>query len=202
MQRKKKSKMPYVNQKPAHSPITEHNREDEVAQIQAMMDPLHGAQRRPLLVLACVTNPGDKRIPCVYLAHELCLNKLNRTWMDSSTCQETLDSLIEAVNKTLMVDEEFISTQSPSEGPCGSEIGHPIRIQSDNATAVAFINRQGGNHSRTAMHEWQQNNTHGAVSPNDWLGDKDFTVQNTEASTLSGLLDGITWILAELGKKI
>ncbi|KAM4021352.1 F-box only protein 4 isoform 1-T2 [Anomaloglossus baeobatrachus] len=85
-----------------------HNREDEVAQIQAMMNPLHGAQRRPLLVLACVTNPGDKRIPCVYLAHELCLSKLNRSWM----------------------------------------------------------------------------------------------VQNTEASTLSGLLDGITWILAELGKKI
>ncbi|KAM3911941.1 F-box only protein 4 [Leptodactylus fuscus] len=86
----------------------QHNREEEVAQIQAMMNPLLGAQRRPLLVLACVTNPGDKRIPCVYLAHELCLNKLNRPWM----------------------------------------------------------------------------------------------VQNTEASTLYGLLDGIAWILAELGKKI
>ncbi|CAJ0931904.1 unnamed protein product, partial [Ranitomeya imitator] len=30
---------------------------------------------------------------------------------DSSTSQETLDSLIDAVNKTLQVDEEFVSTQ-------------------------------------------------------------------------------------------
>ncbi|XP_073429272.1 F-box only protein 4 [Dendrobates tinctorius] len=74
-----------------------HNREDEVAQIQAMMDPLHGAQRKPLLVLACVSNPGDKRIPCVYLAHELCLNKLNRTWMVQNTEACTLSGLLDGI---------------------------------------------------------------------------------------------------------
>ncbi|CAJ0923785.1 unnamed protein product [Ranitomeya imitator] len=44
-------------------------------------------------------------------------------------------------------------------------VGRPIRIQSDNATAVAYINRQGGTRSRREMTEWQQHNTHGLVSP-------------------------------------
>lgn len=74
-----------------------HNREEEVAQIQAMMDPLHGAQRRPLLVLACVTNPGDKRIPCIYLAHDLCLNQLNRPWMVQNTEASTLHGLLDGI---------------------------------------------------------------------------------------------------------
>lgn len=74
-----------------------HNREEEVAQIQTMMDPLLGAQRRPLLVLACVTNPGDKRIPCIYLAHELCLNQLNRPWMVQNTEASTLHGLLDGI---------------------------------------------------------------------------------------------------------
>ncbi|KAG8554235.1 hypothetical protein GDO81_003723 [Engystomops pustulosus] len=74
-----------------------HNRGEEVAQIQAMMDPLLGAQRRPMLVLSCVTNPEDKRIPCVYIAHELCLNNLNRQWMVQNTVASTLSGLSEGV---------------------------------------------------------------------------------------------------------
>ncbi|XP_040261751.1 F-box only protein 4 [Bufo bufo] len=74
-----------------------NNREEEVAQIQVMMDPLLGAQRRPLLVLSCVTNPGNKRIPCVYLAHELCLNRLNRPWMVQNTEASTLLGLLDGI---------------------------------------------------------------------------------------------------------
>ncbi|KAG9477957.1 F-box only protein 4 [Eleutherodactylus coqui] len=72
-----------------------HNREEEMAHIQAMVDPLLGAPRKPLLVLACVTNPGDKRIPCVYLAHELGLSKLNRPWMVQNTEASTLFGLLD-----------------------------------------------------------------------------------------------------------
>ncbi|XP_069842035.1 F-box only protein 4 isoform X2 [Dendropsophus ebraccatus] len=81
----------------AESSCKQHNREEEAAQIQVMMDPLLGAQRRPLLVLACVTNPGDKRVPCVYLAHELCLNKLNRPWMVQNTEASTLLGLLDGI---------------------------------------------------------------------------------------------------------
>ncbi|XP_056394740.1 F-box only protein 4 isoform X2 [Hyla sarda] len=80
----------------AETQIT-HNREEEVTQIQAMVDPLLGAQRRPLLLLACVTSPEHKRIPCVYLAHELCLNKLNRPWMVQNTEASTLHGLLDGI---------------------------------------------------------------------------------------------------------
>ncbi|XP_068127915.1 F-box only protein 4 [Hyperolius riggenbachi] len=84
----------YVANAEAHQ---RHNREEEVVQIMTMMDPHLGAQRRPLLVLACVTNPGDKRIPCVYLAHELCLNRLTRPWMVQNTEASTLAGLLEGI---------------------------------------------------------------------------------------------------------
>ncbi|XP_018423959.1 PREDICTED: F-box only protein 4 [Nanorana parkeri] len=84
----------YVANAEAHK---RHNREEEVAQIRTMMDPLLGPQRRPLLVLACVTNPGDKRVPCVYLAHDLCLSKLNRPWMVQNTEASTLSGLLEGI---------------------------------------------------------------------------------------------------------
>ncbi|XP_063794727.1 F-box only protein 4 [Pseudophryne corroboree] len=74
-----------------------HNRKEEVSKILAMMDPLMGPQRRPLLVLSCVSNPGDKRIPCVYLAHDLCLNKLNRPWMVQDTEASTLVGLLDGI---------------------------------------------------------------------------------------------------------
>ncbi|XP_075690338.1 F-box only protein 4 [Rhinoderma darwinii] len=84
----------YVANAEAHK---KHNREEEVAQIHAMMDPVLVTQRRPLLVLACVTNPGDKRVPCVYLAHDLCLNKLNRQWMVQNTEASTLFGLLDGI---------------------------------------------------------------------------------------------------------
>ncbi|KAM9329282.1 F-box only protein 4 [Gastrophryne carolinensis] len=74
-----------------------HNREEEVSQILAMMDPLLGPQRRPLLVLSCVSNPGEKRIPCVYLAHDLCLSVLNHPWMVQDTEASTLSGLLDGI---------------------------------------------------------------------------------------------------------
>ncbi|CAI9556692.1 unnamed protein product [Staurois parvus] len=85
----------YVANAEAH---TRHNRDEEVAQIMTMMDPNLGPLRRPLLVLACVTNPGDKRIPCVYLAHDLCLSNLNRPWMVQNTEASTLSGLLEGID--------------------------------------------------------------------------------------------------------
>ncbi|XP_053557217.1 F-box only protein 4 [Bombina bombina] len=74
-----------------------HNREEEVAQISAMTDPSLGSKRRPMLVLSCVTHPGNKRIPSVYMAHELCLNRLNRPWLVQNTEASTLSGLHEGI---------------------------------------------------------------------------------------------------------
>ncbi|KAM4708256.1 F-box only protein 4 [Discoglossus pictus] len=75
----------------------QHNREDEIAQLLAMTDPMLGPQKRPLLVLSCVTQPGGRRIPCVYMAHELCLNQLNRPWMVQDTEASTLLGLQDGI---------------------------------------------------------------------------------------------------------
>ncbi|KAM4708448.1 F-box only protein 4-like isoform 2-T3 [Discoglossus pictus] len=74
-----------------------HNREDEIAQILAMADPTLESQRRPFLILSCVTQPGDRRIPCIYMAHELCLNRLNRPWMVQDTEASTLSGLLDGI---------------------------------------------------------------------------------------------------------
>ncbi|KAM4809893.1 F-box only protein 4 [Rhinophrynus dorsalis] len=74
-----------------------HNRQDETAQILALTDPMLGPERRPLLVLSCVTHPGTRHIPCVYMAHELCLNKLNRPWMVQNTEASTLSGLLDGI---------------------------------------------------------------------------------------------------------
>ncbi|XP_072272752.1 F-box only protein 4 isoform X2 [Pyxicephalus adspersus] len=84
----------YVANAEAHK---RHNREEEVAQIMTMMDSHQGAQRKPLLVLACVTNPESKRIPCVYLAHDLCLGKLTQQWMVQNAVASTLYGLLEGI---------------------------------------------------------------------------------------------------------
>lgn len=59
----------------------EHDREEELAHILAMIDPALGPPNRPLLVLSCVSHFGVERIPCVYMAHQLQLNLLPRPWM-------------------------------------------------------------------------------------------------------------------------
>ncbi|XP_075040189.1 F-box only protein 4 [Mixophyes fleayi] len=84
----------YVANAKAH---IKHNRKKEVSKILAMLDPLMVSQKRPLLVLACVSSPGDKRIPCVYLAHDLCLNKLTRPWMVQDTEASTLVGLLDGI---------------------------------------------------------------------------------------------------------
>lgn len=74
-----------------------HNRPEEIAQILAMIDPTFGPQRRPLLVLSCVAQPGNKRIPCVYMAHELGLDKLQRPWLVQNTEASTLSGLLDGI---------------------------------------------------------------------------------------------------------
>lgn len=46
-----------------------------------MIDPALGPANRPLLVLSCVSHIGVKRIPSVYMAHQLQLNLLRQPWM-------------------------------------------------------------------------------------------------------------------------
>lgn len=46
-----------------------------------MIDPALGPPNRPLLVLSCVSHVSVKRIPCVYVAHQLQLNLLRQPWM-------------------------------------------------------------------------------------------------------------------------
>jgi len=59
----------------------DHDRQEELARILAMIDPALGPPNRPLLVLSCVSHMGMKRIPCVYVAHQLQLNLLRQPWM-------------------------------------------------------------------------------------------------------------------------
>ncbi|KAG8456673.1 hypothetical protein GDO86_002453 [Hymenochirus boettgeri] len=74
-----------------------HNRSLEIAQIQAMTDQTFGSRKRPLLVLSCVTHVERSRIPCVYVAHELGLNKLQRPWMVQDTEAVTLWGLLDGI---------------------------------------------------------------------------------------------------------
>ncbi|NP_001121213.1 F-box protein 4 L homeolog [Xenopus laevis] len=74
-----------------------HNRPEEMAQVLAMTDPTFGPLKRPLLVLSCIAQPGNKRIPCVYMAHELGLNKLQRPWMVQNTEASTLSGLLDGI---------------------------------------------------------------------------------------------------------
>lgn len=60
-----------------------HEREEEFAQIQAMTASDLGSSNRPVLVLSCVSRAGTRRIPCIYMAHELHLNRLARPWLVS-----------------------------------------------------------------------------------------------------------------------
>ncbi|XP_029433939.1 F-box only protein 4 isoform X2 [Rhinatrema bivittatum] len=84
----------YVANAEAHK---NHNRQDEYAHILAMTDPSLGPPNRPVLVLSCVTRAGVKRVPCVYMAHELCINLLTRPWMVQDTEVETLTGLLDGM---------------------------------------------------------------------------------------------------------
>ncbi|NXT25230.1 FBX4 protein, partial [Syrrhaptes paradoxus] len=74
-----------------------HDRQEELARILAMTDPGLGPPNRPLLVLSCVSHVGVKRIPCVYMAHQLQLNLLHRPWMVQDTVAATLSGLLSGI---------------------------------------------------------------------------------------------------------
>ncbi|XP_064358922.1 F-box only protein 4-like [Dromaius novaehollandiae] len=81
----------YVANAEAHK---KHDREEELAHILAMIDPALGPRNRPLLVLSCISHVDVKRIPCVYMAHQLQLNLLHQPWMVQDTVAATLDGLL------------------------------------------------------------------------------------------------------------
>ncbi|KYO29046.1 F-box only protein 4 isoform D [Alligator mississippiensis] len=74
-----------------------HDRQDELAHILAMIDPALGPQNRPVLFLSCTSYDGVKRIPCVYMAHQLQLNQLRQPWMVQDTVAANLTGLLNGV---------------------------------------------------------------------------------------------------------
>ncbi|XP_053156580.1 F-box only protein 4-like [Hemicordylus capensis] len=58
-----------------------HERQTECAQLAALLDPVLGPPDRPLLILSCISVPGTERIPCVYMAHQLQLDRHCQPWM-------------------------------------------------------------------------------------------------------------------------
>ncbi|KFR17903.1 F-box only protein 4, partial [Opisthocomus hoazin] len=84
----------YVANAEAHK---NHDRQEELARILAMIDPALGPPNRPLLVLSCVSHMGMKRIPCVYVAHQLQLNLLRQPWMVQDTVAATLAGLLNGI---------------------------------------------------------------------------------------------------------
>ncbi|NXB45920.1 FBX4 protein, partial [Leucopsar rothschildi] len=84
----------YVANAEAHR---EHDRQEELARILAMIDPALGPPNRPLLFLSCVSHTGVRRIPCVYVAHQLQLNLLHQPWMMQDVVAATLDGLLNGI---------------------------------------------------------------------------------------------------------
>ncbi|CAM4555221.1 F-box only protein 4 isoform X1 [Lepidochelys kempii] len=84
----------YVANAEAHK---KHDRQDEFAHILAMIDPTLGPPNRPVLILSCTSEVGIKRIPCVYMAHQLQLNLLSQPWMVQDSVAATLSGLLNGI---------------------------------------------------------------------------------------------------------
>ncbi|XP_063151782.1 F-box only protein 4 [Candoia aspera] len=84
----------YVADAEAHK---RHNRQTEFARMAAMLDPTLGPSARPLLILSCISYDRMERIPCVYLAHQLQLNLVDRPWMVQDTEAATLVGLLDGI---------------------------------------------------------------------------------------------------------
>ncbi|XP_072113617.1 F-box only protein 4 [Mobula birostris] len=80
----------------------EHNRGEEILQLQAMINPALGPPSRPLLVLCCVSRPDVQRIPCVYVSHQLRLSQLEVPWLAQDSEAETLDGFLEGIEWILL----------------------------------------------------------------------------------------------------
>ncbi|XP_015279962.1 PREDICTED: F-box only protein 4 [Gekko japonicus] len=84
----------YVADAEAHK---RHSRQTEVAQMAAMLNPALGPPGRPVLILTCIARAGIKRIPCIYMAHQLQLNALCQPWMVQDIEVATLDGLLDGI---------------------------------------------------------------------------------------------------------
>ncbi|XP_027719320.1 F-box only protein 4 isoform X2 [Vombatus ursinus] len=84
----------YVANGEAHK---RHEWQDEFSHIMAMIDPAFGSPERPLLVLSCISQATVKRMPCLYLAHELKLNELQLPWMVQDVEAETLTGFLNGI---------------------------------------------------------------------------------------------------------
>lgn len=74
-----------------------HDRKEECLQIQAMINRALGPAGRPLLVLACVSQPDMNRVPCVHLSHHLQLSLLDVPWLTQDSDAETLAGFLEGI---------------------------------------------------------------------------------------------------------
>uniref|UniRef100_W5UID1 F-box only protein 4 n=1 Tax=Ictalurus punctatus TaxID=7998 RepID=W5UID1_ICTPU len=74
-------------------------RQDEHAQIRAVLQPVFGPPSRPLLVLSCVSRDGETRRTnaSVSVAHQLQLNLLPNPWMVQDVVAESLSGLLEGI---------------------------------------------------------------------------------------------------------
>ncbi|XP_046727772.1 F-box only protein 4 [Silurus meridionalis] len=74
-------------------------REDEFAQISAVLQPEFGPSSRPLLVLSCVSRDGESQrtSASVSVAHQLKLNLLPNPWMVQDVVAESLSGLLEGI---------------------------------------------------------------------------------------------------------
>nr|XP_006626978.1 PREDICTED: F-box only protein 4 isoform X1 [Lepisosteus oculatus] len=73
------------------------DREEELAQIQAMIDPAWGPSTRPLLVLSCISREGCRRIPCVNMAEQLHLKQLPNPWLVQDSEAESLNGFLNGI---------------------------------------------------------------------------------------------------------
>ncbi|XP_060092429.1 F-box only protein 4 [Heteronotia binoei] len=84
----------YVADAEAHK---SHSRQTEVSRMAAMLNPALGPPGRPVLILSCISSAEIKRLPCIYMAHQLQLHSLSQPWMVQDIEAATLDGLLDGI---------------------------------------------------------------------------------------------------------
>ncbi|XP_038049591.1 F-box only protein 4-like [Patiria miniata] len=70
---------------------------DSQPELFALMNDRWTSQKCPLVILSCVPNTETARVPCVTMAKELALHKLNRAWKMFDVDVSDLSGVVEAV---------------------------------------------------------------------------------------------------------